>query len=324
MQTAVIAFERHLAAEKRASEHTIRAYLHDLGELSAFARGLLGRDPQLDQLDVLLCRSYLASLHGRNDAVTIGRKLSSLRAFFRFAVRRRLVRSSPVAALRAPKRRKRLPTFLGKEDVTRLLDPRTRRADAGAGEVALERAMFEVIYGAGLRISEACRLDVGDIEVDGGRALVHVRQGKGRKDRFVMLSPRLLQVLRAYWRQCRPRGLLFPGRRSGRALATRQVYQICRQACRKAGINKPATVHTLRHSFATHLLEAGVDLRTIQVLLGHSSVKTTAIYTHVSTQRLQSVSSPLDALPSPTPEPGGPCSRPADAGCGGPGEKEAS
>ena len=106
METAITAFRRYLTTEKRASEHTVRAYLHDLDELAAFARASLGHPPELDELDVVLCRSYLASLHGRNDAVTIGRKLSSMRAFFRLAVRRRLATSSPVAALRAPKRAK--------------------------------------------------------------------------------------------------------------------------------------------------------------------------------------------------------------------------
>ena len=138
-----------------------------------------------------MCRSYLASLHGKNDAVTIGRKLSSLRAFFRLAVRRRLCKSSPVAALRAPKRAKRLPSFLGKDDVGRLLDgglamPTTRRTDA-CGR-ALELALFEVIYGAGLRVSEACNLDVGDVETDGSggdraRAPGQRTQGSDRADR---------------------------------------------------------------------------------------------------------------------------------------------
>ena len=187
MEQALAAFRQFLTAEKRASEHTVRAYLHDLGEFREHAVATLGRAPALDELDVIMCRSYLASLHGKNDAVTIGRKLSSLRAFFRLAVRRRLCKSSPVAALRAPKRAKRLPSFLGKEDVGRLLDGGPRADDAGTDACgrALELALFEVIYGAGLRVSEACNLDVGDVETDGSGAMVRVRQGKGRKDRIV-------------------------------------------------------------------------------------------------------------------------------------------
>ncbi|HVV53039.1 MAG TPA: site-specific integrase, partial [Polyangia bacterium] len=162
MEQALAAFRQFLTAEKRASVHTERAYLRDLEEFRAHARATLGREPALDELDVLLCRSYLASLHGKNDAVTIGRKLSSLRAFFRLAVRRRLCASSPVAALRAPKRAKRLPAFLGKEDVGRLLDGGARDEELGGDACAraLEAALFEVIYGAGLRVSEACNLDL--------------------------------------------------------------------------------------------------------------------------------------------------------------------
>ena len=165
---------------------------------SDHARETLGRAPTLATLDVGVCRSYLASLHGANDAVTIGRKLSSLRAFFRLAVRRRLVAASPVAALRAPKRARRLPAFLGKEDVGRLLDGDGPRPDADAAQLALERALFEVIYGAGLRVSEACGLDVGDVEIDGARAYVRVRQGKGRKDRVVPLGAKARAALDAH------------------------------------------------------------------------------------------------------------------------------
>jgi integrase/recombinase XerC len=200
MEQALAAFRQFLTAEKRASEHTVRAYLHDLGEFREHAVATLGRAPALDELDVIMCRSYLASLHGKNDAVTIGRKLSSLRAFFRLAVRRRLCKSSPVAALRAPKRAKRLPSFLGKEDVGRLLDGGARSDDAGMDACgrALELALFEVIYGAGLRVSEACNLDVGDVETDGSGAMVRVRQGKGRKDRIVPIGSKAQQATDAY------------------------------------------------------------------------------------------------------------------------------
>src|SRR5450432_770723 len=182
METAIAAFRQHLTSEKRASEHTQRAYLHDVDELVAFARAKLGHAPAAAELDLMMCRAFLASLHGSNDASTIGRKLSSLRAFFKLSVRRRLVASSPVAALRAPRRAKRLPVFLGKEDVGRLLDGRGARADVTPQAVACERAMFEMIYGAGLRVSEACNLDVDDLERDGqvhgSIGLVKVRQGK--------------------------------------------------------------------------------------------------------------------------------------------------
>lgn len=297
METAVAAFRQYLTAEKRASEHTIRAYLADVEELVAFARRTLNREASLGELDVILCRSYLASLHGRNDAVTIGRKLSSLRAFFRLAVRRRLVAGSPVAALRAPKRAKRLPSFLGKDEVARLLDARGRRPDAEAGEIALERALFEVIYGAGLRISEACALDLGDLEPERAGATVRVRQGKGRKDRLVPLGTKAGEALRAYaphrtarLAEARRRvdaAALFVNVR-GRRLGPRAVRRLL--ARREIATGTPrVSPHALRHSFATHLLGEGADLRAIQEMLGHASLRTTQRYAHVDIDHLMAV-----------------------------------
>jgi len=299
MDEAIAAFRQYLTAEKRASVHTLRAYMHDLEELRVHATGTLGHAPSLDELDVVVCRSYLASLHGANDAVTIGRKLSSLRAFFRLAVRRRLVRSSPVAALRAPKRAKRLPMFLGKEDVGRLLDAKAPRPDAEADQVALETALFEVIYGAGLRVSEACGLDVGDIEADGGSAYVRVRQGKGRKDRIVPIGGKARAALDA-WASQRARRLaagkgrgrtagaaLFVSRR-GLRLGPRAVRRLLDRREQVTGTPR-VSPHALRHSFATHLLGEGADLRAIQEMLGHASLRTTQRYAHVDIDHLMAV-----------------------------------
>jgi site-specific recombinase XerD len=147
---------------------------------------------------------------------------------------------------------------------------------------------------AGLRVSEVVALRLED--VDSQRMVIRVRQGKGRKDRFVMLSPKLLAVLRAYWKAARPRPWLFPGPDPVQPLHPRSVHRACRAACRAAGLGKHVTVHTLRHSFATHLLESGTDLRTIQVLLGHRSIKTTALYIHVATATLTATQSPFDRL----------------------------
>jgi integrase/recombinase XerC len=302
MEEALAVFRQYLTAEKRASAHTLRAYLHDLDELRAHATRTLGRPPKLDELDVVVCRSYLASLHGANDAVTIGRKLSSLRAFFRLAVRRRLVRSSPVAALRAPKRAKRLPAFLGKEDVGRLLDGKGPRPDAGPDQLALEAALFEVIYGAGLRVSEACGLDVGDVEVEGGRAYVRVRQGKGRKDRVVPIGGKAQAALDAYAAERAARlaavrqsagrpaaacAALFVSRR-GQRLGPRAVRRLLTRREHLTGTPR-VSPHALRHSFATHLLGEGADLRAIQEMLGHASLRTTQRYAHVDIDHLMAV-----------------------------------
>jgi integrase/recombinase XerC len=276
--------------------------MHDLDELRAHATRTLGHAPALDELDVLVCRSYLASLHGANDAVTIGRKLSSLRAFFRLCVRRRLAKSSPVAALRAPKRAKRLPLFLGKEDVGRLLDGDGPRPDAGPDQLALERALLEVIYGAGLRVSEACGLDVGDIEVDGGSVYVRVRQGKGRKDRVVPVGGKARAALETWSAQRTNRlaaatGQGRPGRAAGAALfVTRRGQRLGPRAVRRLLTRREqltgtprVSPHALRHSFATHLLGEGADLRAIQEMLGHASLRTTQRYAHVDIDHLMAV-----------------------------------
>jgi len=304
MLDAIAAFRQHLTSEKRASEHTVRAYLHDVGELASFARQVWGGDepPPLAALDGVLCRSYLASLHGKNDAVTIGRKISALRAFFRFAVRRRLVASSPVAALRAPKRAHRLPSFLGKEEAGRLLDG----VVPAEADTPLARALCEVLYGAGLRVSEACNMDRDDVEREGTGARVTVRQGKGRKDRIVPLGSKAWQALEAYFplraaRLAAPPSsasaastfrapdarALFVTRR-GRRLGPRVARRLL---ARREALTGVAAVspHALRHSFATHLLGEGADLRAIQELLGHASLRTTQRYAHVNIDHLMAV-----------------------------------
>jgi integrase/recombinase XerC len=323
MLTAIDVFRDHLRSEKRSSEHTLRAYLHDVGELAAFARNLLGRDARPEEVDVIVCRSYLASLHGRNDAATIGRKLSSLRTFFRLLVRRRVVASNPVAALRPPKRARRLPAFLGKEEVGRLLDGpgQGRRGRGGAlptppvdargrpivesaiveAERLRDAALFETIYGAGLRVSEACNLDLGDVQTGRGGgefrgAEVKVRQGKGRKDRLVPLGGKASAALeryfprRAAWLAAVPTGdreAVFVTRR-GRRLTPRGVRRLLGRREQETGV-APVSPHALRHSFATHLLGEGADLRAIQEMLGHASLQTTQRYAHVNIDHLMAV-----------------------------------
>ena len=190
------------------------------------------------------------------------------------------------------KRPKILPSVLSPEEVARLLQ---------AASPGRDRMLLQLAYGCGLRIGELLSLQVGDI--DSARMVLHVRQGKGRKDRDVMLSPRLLAVLREYWKACRPGPFLFPGQEPDRPVALRTVQMVCQRALEASGLSKHVHMHTLRHSFATHLLEAGTDLRTIQVLLGHHSFSTTAKYLHITTAALKSTRSPFDGLDVP---PGGP------------------
>ena len=184
-----------------------------------------------------------------------------------------------------PKRPKRLPVVLSGEELVRFF---------AAISSLKHRASLMTAYAAGLRVSEVAALRVEDI--DSRRMVIHVREGKGSKDRYVMLSPKLLGLLRAYWKAARPRLWLFPGGNADRPITPSAVRKACQRAREAAGLGKHVTVHTLRHSFATHLLEAGTDLRTIQVLLGHHSPRTTAVYTHVSPAAVRATVSPLDRL----------------------------
>jgi integrase/recombinase XerD len=196
-----------------------------------------------------------------------------------------LKRSWKVAQVPFAKRPKRLPTVLSPEEVARLLHAVSNRK---------HRLLLSTIYAAGLRVSEVVGLQVGDI--DSRRMVIRVRQGKGRKDRLVMLSPQLLEGLRAYAGWYRPRLWLFPGTDRARPLSVSAVQKVCTRARKAAGIAKSVTPHTLRHSFATHLLEGGADLPLIQAMLGHSDIRTTTRYTHVAAGRIQAAASPLDRL----------------------------
>jgi site-specific recombinase XerD len=195
----------------------------------------------------------------------------------------------PEAIVRMPRMRvpMHVPVVLSPAEVARLVAALTTDR---------HRAWVMLAYGAGLRVSEVCRLRIDD--VDPKRMLLHVRSSKRGRERHVMLSPKLLATLRAYWKASRPTGpYLFPGR-SAQALLTREtVFRVVRKAARRAGITRGVSPHTLRHCFATHLLDAGTDLRTLQVLLGHASLKSTMAYLHVSAARVQAIQSPLDTLP---------------------------
>lgn len=208
-------------------------------------------------------------------------------ASLRFLYAVTLRRPEEVAWLDWPKVPRHLPDVLSRDEVESLM---------AAVEPLLHRAIIMTAYGAGLRIEEACKLQTGDI--DGKRGLIHVRDGKRGRDRYVMLSPRLLAGLREYYRQVRPPGPhVFPGQNRTRPITPSPVRAALKKALRKVGIEKKVTMHSLRHAFATHLLEAGTDIRVIQVLLGHGSIRTTARYAHVSRTHVASVPSPLDQSP---------------------------
>jgi integrase/recombinase XerD len=200
-----------------------------------------------------------------------------------------------LAYIPQPKRPKTLPTILSQAEVAVLLQaPRRLKT----------RAMLTTLYAAGLRVSELCHLQVTD--VDSARMVLCIRQGKGQQDRCVMLSPRLLALLRQYWPQYKPRPWLFPGHDRTQPIARKTVYLLCREAGVKAQLGKAVYPHLLRHAFASHLLEAGVDLRRLQLLLGHQSLRTTSRYLHVTPHALSIIPSPLDTLPLPPAQEGQP------------------
>ena len=187
-----------------------------------------------------------------------------------------------IAYAREPQK---LPVVLSADEVVRFLE---------AIPSLKSRTALTTVYAAGLRVSEVVALKISDI--DSHRKVIRVEQGKGGKDRYVMLSPQLLRILRSYWRFTRPKLWLFPGRDQEHPLVSNVLHAACRSACAAAGLSKQVTVHTLRHSFATHLLESGADVRVIQVLLGHASLASTARYTRVATKTISSTPSPLDRL----------------------------
>jgi integrase/recombinase XerD len=240
----------------------------------------LGRSPDTASSEDV--RRYQLHLTASGVGVpTVNQTVSTLRFFFKVTLGRPdLVERT--AFVREPRK---LPVVLSPDEVARLLD---------AAPGLKYKAALSVAYGAGLRVSEVVALKVSDI--DSKRMIIRVEQGKGRKDRYVMLSPHLLELLRAWWKAARPQGWLFPGRDRVQPMTTRQLNRACHTAANMAEISKPVSMHTLRHSFATHLLEQNIDIRVIQVLLGHAKLDTTALYTRVATKTIQQVMSPLDRI----------------------------
>jgi site-specific recombinase XerD len=255
---------------------TQRGYLRAVEHFTVF----LGRSP--DQAGAEDLRRYqLAMRAGGASATTMNAAVSSLRFFFTVT----LGRNDANTAMTTVREPRRLPVILSLEEIARLLD---------AAPGLKYKAALSVAYGAGLRASEVVSLKVSDI--DSERKVIRVEQGKGARDRYAMLSDLLLDVLRAWWRESRPQGWLFPGQNPVNPLTTRQLRRACHAAAEVAGIDKRVSLHTLRHSFATHLLEQKVDIRVIQVLLGHKKLETTALYSQVATRTIREVRSPLEQL----------------------------
>ncbi len=302
---ALTAFASYLAVERNYSPRTIEVYTRDVAALRAHLREKRGKDAPLGRLSAIDVRSQLAALFGDNGAATINRKLSSVRAFCRFLVKRGVLGGNPAAAVRGPKKPKPLPRALDVDDAFRLVEApgttgrtshRTLSADEEARHGLLrlrDQALLELLYGTGLRVSEACALDVADVDRDRyGVPIVLVRRGKGGKSRDVPLGGAADRALAAYLPARKALGAtggaLFVNMRGVR-LAPRSVQRMVKRWTIAGGIHAEATPHGLRHSFATHLLDEGVDLRSIQELLGHASLSSTQIYTKVSLDHLMKV-----------------------------------
>jgi integrase/recombinase XerC len=286
------AYAVHLRDERNLSPHTSRAYLADLRQFAAFLGGARASAATGEEV-----RDFLASLHAQRHPATLGRKLASLRTFFRFAVRSGLCAVDPTMGIPAPRTPKRLPRPLAVDDCVALIErpPAAQRGDRRSEERELrDRALVELLYGAGLRVSELSQLDVGDLDPRRGDVRV---SGKGGVERVVPLPSAAREALSAYL-AARAAGRdaalpLFTALRArGGAwsrLGVRDVRRVLRARAREAGLSDRVHPHRLRHSYATHLLDMGADLREIQELLGHASLATTQKYTAVSIERLAEV-----------------------------------
>jgi site-specific recombinase XerD len=271
------------------SENTTRCYLRTVED---FARRFRCSPDRLGPEHI---REYQAELFKKwkLSPSTVTQRLAALRFFYI----KTLKKAWSIAETPYPKQVFHLPTILSQEEVARLID---------AARIPYHRTLLMTLYGTGVRRSELTHLKVRDI--DSQRMVIHVQGGKGRKDRDVMLSPKLLEQLREHWRQLKrkPSLWLFPGNRwhtGDTPITTKVVWYVCQQAAQRAGIQKTVHPHTLRHCFATHLLEAGADLRTIQMLLGHRDLEETTIYLHLSERHLSATASPLDLLKRKDPSP---------------------
>jgi integrase/recombinase XerC len=288
MQSAVAQFLRYLAIERNASALTVKSYREDLTALLEYMEQLYGRLPEPREVTPLDLRGYVSALHDAGYAKTsVARRLASMRTYFKFCQREGWADANPARPLRNPRPDRKLPHFLTTDEIARLLE--TPPATTAPG--LRDRAILETMYSAGLRVSEVVGLNEGDLDEE--NELVRIR-GKGRKERLSPLGSYALRAIRK-WLTKRvlspkePQGAaatLFVNK-FGRRLTTRSVARILEKHLQAAGLDGRTTPHTLRHSFATHLLDRGADIRSVQELLGHKSLVTTQIYTHVSTAGLR-------------------------------------
>lgn len=280
-------FLRYLKIERNSSELTTKSYSEDLASFSDYLVDRLGTVNSLDELTITALRGYISYLHECQYAkTTIARRLACLRTFFRFCCREQLVKTNPAKALRTPRAGRKLPHFLSTEQVVTLLESPPVQEDLGLRD----RAILETLYSAGLRVAELVGLNLGDWNRDADVLRV---LGKGRKERIAPIGRHASTALQN-WLTARQHLAIKPGHeaaiflnKNGTRITTRSIGRMLEKYLKVTGLDRVTTPHTLRHTFATHLLDGGADLRSVQELLGHKSLTTTQIYTHVSTKRLR-------------------------------------
>ncbi|MFC1704603.1 tyrosine recombinase XerC [Candidatus Omnitrophota bacterium] len=278
MKRYIDKFVSYLEIEKNASPHTIINYRHDLEEFSGF---LL--DVPIEKVNYLTLRKFLAHLKAKNlRPRTLARKISALRALFRFLTREGYIKVNPTLLLSTPKLDKHLPTFLTEGEITKLLEAPRRKERFGLRD----RAILETFYSTGMRIAELVGLDVEDIDFFGGVVKV---KGKGKKERLLPIGERAIASLRSYVESKKKQTKELFLNKNATRLTDRGVRNILNKYIRLTSTKQHISPHTIRHSFATHLLNRGADLRSVQELLGHANLSTTQIYTHLSTERLKAV-----------------------------------
>lgn len=271
-------FIRYLEIEKNYSKHTVLNYRLDLEEFGRFLGELV-----LEKVDYLFLRKYLVCLKEKNlNSRSIGRRLSTLRSFFRFLNREGYIKSNPIASISSPKQDKHLPLFMTEDEVLRLLETVSSKDERGLRD----RAVLETFYSTGMRVSELAGLSIQDIDFIGGIAKV---MGKGKKERIVPVGDTAMRAIRNYLdKRKRESDVLFLNK-NGRRITDRGIRNITAKYLRLASMRHGISCHTLRHSFATHLLNRGADLRSVQELLGHVNLSTTQIYTHLTTEKIKQV-----------------------------------